>query len=663
MSSRLGGCGVLLSFAALLTPTASAADKETIDRAVARGVTSLKQMQRQDGLWAYHEFAAGGANNHSVGATALAALTLIECGVPADDPAVRNAAAALRQVALRLTHTYSLALCNMFFDRLGDPGDVALIESITVRLLAGQSSFGGWGYFCPDTGEDEARRLSTHLARQVELVGKRELPKPAPKRTPSDLPKEIRDQLARISNRPAGGFGEGGGMLSRDDNSNTQFAVLGLWVSRRHGLPADGALARADRHFRRTQNADGGWGYVTSHGAAMGVGTGSTPAMTCAGLLGLAMGHGVANEATLRTEAARPRGVPPAKAGGRNVEGDQAVRAGLALLSTAVGVASGKRHLPPLPYLRPAVVNPAGRGTPDYYFLWSLERVAMTYDLKTLGRKDWYAWGAEVLLDHQEPTGGWSGKYAACGADTCFALLFLCRSNLAQDLTTALRGKLRDREVQLRSIGFKDLGKAAPADSASTAPAGAPPLPPREPVAAAALNRPAPKVILPPAGVPAAREEWSLEVRRLTDALVRAPAARQTTVLTELVESKGSVYTDALAAAIAQLEGEAKQKARDGLVRRLARMTAATLRDKVKDDDAEVRRAAALAVELKGERKLLPDLIGLLEDADRPVARAAQAALKEMAGQDFGPGPQATPAERAQAAARWKAWWAKQKPD
>ena len=28
----------------------------------------------------------------------------------------------------------------------------------------------------------------------------------------------------------------------------------------------------------------------------------------------------------------------------------------------------------------------------EMYFLWSVERVAMLYDLKTIGGRDWYAW-------------------------------------------------------------------------------------------------------------------------------------------------------------------------------------------------------------------------------------------------------------------------------
>src|SRR5262249_39231516 len=77
-----------------------------------------------------------------------------------------------------------------------------------------------------------------------------------------------------------------------------------------------------------------------------------------------------------------------------------------------------------------------------YYFLWSLERVAVAFGLETIGNKDWYAWGTEFILTHQDANGGWE-DYGHSGrvADTCFALLFLCRANLAKDLSASLRGK------------------------------------------------------------------------------------------------------------------------------------------------------------------------------------------------------------------------------
>lgn len=626
MSPRAWLGGPLLSLAAVFAPTVHAADKQAIEQAIARGVAHLKQGQGADGSWSH-------AN--AAGATALVGLTLLECGVHAGDPAVRRAAVYLRAASLSLTHTYSLALCNMFFDRLGDPGDVPLIESITVRLLYGQSPLGGWTYQCPGLPDGEFRRLSAHVKQQTELVARREPPKgPPPKRTPADLPREIRDQLGRITSLPWGNAGAAA-LLNRDDNSNTQFAILGLWVSRRHGLPVDPALTRAERHFRGTQNANGGWGYIADRAGPFG--TNSTPAMTCAGLLGLALGYGATGEAVLRTDVDRPAAAP-AKAAGRNLAADRAVRAGLALLAAAVGQPRG--------HVRRDLLDPTARAGLDYYFLWSLERVAVAYDLKTIGRRDWYGWGAELLLAFQEPPGSWTGKYP--GADTCFALLFLCRSNLVQDLTVALRGKLRDPGVVQLRAGFGDVGdKPKPGEPPARVSATHPP---SGLGGAPARPDPNPVAVTPPSVAPAGTADHGHEARQRAEAFVKAPAARQPAALAELVEGKGAVYTEALATAIPQLTGEARQQARDALAKRLARMTAATLRDKFKTDDAEVRRAAALAVELKDERQLIPDLIALLDDAERPVTRAAHAALKEMTRQDIGP-----------TAAAWKAWWAKQK--
>ena len=74
-----------------------------------------------------------------------------------------------------------------------------------------------------------------------------------------------------------------------------------------------------------------------------------------------------------------------------------------------------------------------------YYYLWSLERVAVALNLDTIGNKDWYAWGSGLLLSNQEEDGTWQGDYGTGGVDTCFALLFLKRANLAMDLTALTR--------------------------------------------------------------------------------------------------------------------------------------------------------------------------------------------------------------------------------
>ncbi|HEV3261281.1 MAG TPA: HEAT repeat domain-containing protein [Gemmataceae bacterium] len=145
--------------------------------------------------------------------------------------------------------------------------------------------------------------------------------------------------------------------------------------------------------------------------------------------------------------------------------------------------------------------------------------------------------------------------------------------------------------------------------------------------------------------------------------LVKAPPERQEEVLAKLRDTKGVVYTEALAASIPLLPSGAQARARSALAERMTRMTAKTLRDKFKDDDDEVRHAAALAAGMKKDEALIPDLIALLDDAEPVVARGARAALKNLTGQDFGPRAGGTDAEHIAAVTAWSGWWKKHKPE
>src|SRR5262249_53414823 len=104
--------------------------KTKVNRAIKSGVAYLKQSQAKDGTWSFPNEAAfqAAAGDTDAGATALAGLALLECGVPASDEAVQKAAALVRQRSVQMTYTYTLSLAIMFLDRLGEPGDVALIE-------------------------------------------------------------------------------------------------------------------------------------------------------------------------------------------------------------------------------------------------------------------------------------------------------------------------------------------------------------------------------------------------------------------------------------------------------------------------------------------------------------------------------------------------------
>jgi hypothetical protein len=666
---------VVGALALLLAPAAPAADTAAVDRAVERAVNYLKGTQQPNGTWSYvhterpPQPGPRSTADTTSGATALAGLALLEAGVAPEDPVIQKAAAAVRAASADCTCTYSLSLMIMFLDRLGDPAEVPLIEGLAVRLLAGQDpGTGGWSYDCPPPSAAEVRRLQA--VPRGDPTRRPPGGEPMPHRSVNDLAPQIRGQIQQIEQRGAGR----GGVLEGGDNSNTQFAVLALWIARRHGIPIDSAMKRIDSRFHHTQNRDGGWGYVASNPGGMNTPTaaGSTPSMTCAGLLGLALGHGNAMEATLR--AGGTPGTTPAPGVRRSVPdfgNDAVVQRGFRALGGFLsrGNPAPARPQPGLPGgLRP---EPRARNT-EYYFLFSLERVAVAYGLPTIGGKDWYEHGAALLLRTQERDGSWAGEFAEGGCDTSFGILFLRRANLARDLTATLKGKIQD--VTLKGStdipGLKDRGP----DEATTPPPEEGPRPgsaappgearprPAEPRPAPTTPRPTP----PPAAVPvperppaATTPPADTDAARIGDELVKADAARQEAVLAKLRDSKGAEYTDALAYAIHKLKGSAQGKARDALADRLTRMSGKTLTTKLQDDDYEVRRAAALAAAMKGDKAHVRRLIELLEDQQEVVAHAAHAALKALTGQDFGPGPEPSRADIVQAVGAWKSWWSR----
>ena len=109
------------------------------------------------------------------------------------------------------------------------------------------------------------------------------------------------------------------------------------------------------------------------------------------------------------------------KADKKDVSKDASLNAGLVALATAVGAPIGWNGLG----MKPAAIPLAsGKG---FYFLWSLEHVAVALNLETIGKKDWYNWGAEILLASQGPAGGWHGDYA--GSEPFRHLLWACCSS------------------------------------------------------------------------------------------------------------------------------------------------------------------------------------------------------------------------------------------
>lgn len=653
----------LSALVAMVAFPLNAADQKAIDAAIKKGAAYLDEQ--------YRDLKPGGGNgNEGIGPAALSGLALLESGKPATDATVKAIAAAVRDAAYTETRTYQLSLCLLFLDRYGERNDEPLIQLLAVRLLAGQNGNGGWSYTCiDDVPKGEEQRLRARLGMNQLVangkepgVGAKSDPMPPARegtgvpgvsgRLHADVEKHRQGLLANARNR----------LTLHDDNSNTQFAILAVWVARRHGVPVEQALEALEKRFIASQTQSGGWPYsglLEMDGSA---------SMTCAGLLGLATAIGRREERRLKAEVPRkvelpeevkpepkpapddpfftpaPKPMVEAKkpAAPKKPAGDQrdkAIERGLENLAGVIGGdAAGGR-------------NPFRRGKAfgnDMYFYWSLERVGVVYGLEKIGKTDWYQYGANHLIPLQGADGSWGRD-----VDTAFALLFLAKSNLVRDLSA---------KVQRDPLNSELSGGPNPLPEAVIPTTPTPePRPKTDPVAT--LPKPTPSapapIVEPVKPKPLPVED---ESTKLADVLLKVPAAVWPKALEQVRDGKGGDFTKALVHAIHQTEGDRKKEVRNALAERLTRMSAETLRGMLKADDVELRRAAVLACAMKDDKTHAPDLIDRLTDDEEFVVRAARAGLKSLSGgQDFGPEIGSTKTDRAIAAEEWKAWWAKQK--
>jgi hypothetical protein len=408
-------------------------EQAKVDAALEKGVAQLKRSQLASGSWKPDDDKKGNRGYHPVGCAALPALTLLECGVKPDDPCVQKAAKYVRDRVATINQTYEIALSILFLDRLGEAEDKERIQALGVRLIAGQLPSGGWSYLCSVRSNQDTKDVLLVLEKTrpatsrelhldissssdskpiIESSAKEQLEKAV-----KELPKEL--QKVPALQAPEDDLKPFRTSDSSSDNSNTQFGLLGVWVAGRHGVPTERSLALVARRFRARQTKKGSWGYYWRPALAEKE---TTPSMTAAGLLGLAVGHGLST-GEQKNDTAR-----------KKVD-DPAIKKGLQALGEHIGkpLGSGRK------------ANARGKTLADInlYFLWSVERVAVLYNLPKINDKDWYAWGAELLVDHQEKDGSWKvGGYPGVNethtalVDTCFALLFLKRANLVKDLTS-----------------------------------------------------------------------------------------------------------------------------------------------------------------------------------------------------------------------------------
>jgi VWFA-related protein len=382
----------------------SPADQE-IAQAIARGVDFLKDAQDSDGSWNDPE-----QQPHRLGVTALAGLALLENGVARDASEITQAHAVVSRLARESDQTYDLVLAILFLARAqpGSRGESdGLIRSLGHRLSLGDHG-GSWDYAVPR--EEPESRVTSSRSRRTE---------------------------ARKAARGSQPF------WIQGDNSNTQFALLGLWAAGRHGFDADDSLESIDNHFRSTQLDDGHWGYR--------LGMPGSDAMSCAGLMGLAIA------------ASRP---------------------GLAERQTARARGAALAADPAFIKALSAVSRDARRSGPraEIYYLWSLERVCVALGLLSLDGFDWYAHGARILVDRQENDGSWrNDRWGGRFPGTCLALLFLRKANLAFEIDRVLRLPKPGSETDLVATAARDAQDPADPTPVAAEP-GPPPRTPSEPV-------------------------------------------------------------------------------------------------------------------------------------------------------------------------------------
>lgn len=152
----------------------------------------------------------------------------------------------------------------------------------------------------------------------------------------------------------------------------------------------------------------------------------------------------------------------------------------------------------------------------------------------------------------------------------------------------------------------------------------------------------------------------TLTVTQLAEAAGKERGAKLKEVLTELGKRRGHDALAALGTAAASYEGETRELARELLYKQLSGLSAAAVKEKLKDDKPEIRATAA---KLVGEKRwpLGGELIALLEDDSATVREAAHKGLVRLSdGSDFGPEANAKKDERAEAVQKWRAWWARQ---
>ncbi len=342
---------VLLTTVTFATRVRAEITPDEVRDAIQRGVRYLKTQQSVRGGWSERPGQPGGVS-------ALCTLAMLESGEPVDSPAIQKALAYLRSLG-EPAATYTTALQTMVFCAADPKQDLLLIrrnaEWLAKAQIVGNERSGAWTYF---------------------------------------------DRI---------------GPQTRGDNSNSQFALLGLYEAEQAGIEIDQQVwQRALDYWLSCQREDGSWGYYKElEGEPRAASTGS---MTCAGIGALVIASGQLHEGDARVVGETVECCGPQQ--------DQSpLERALQWLGTrfSVQVNPGPSLSSRVDFSRSAL----------FYYLYGVERVGRLTGRRFIGRHDWYREGAEMLVQQQDKLSGfWKGVGHAEEEEliaTSLALLFLSK--------------------------------------------------------------------------------------------------------------------------------------------------------------------------------------------------------------------------------------------
>jgi hypothetical protein len=334
---------MVVALAGELAPSRSTAragvTSEEVEQAIVRGARFLKERQRADGSW------PDAAANAPTGSTSLAALALLTAGEKPDSPVIQQTLRFLRGFGpQRLNSTYAIGLQTMVYS----------------------------------AAEPERDRL--RIVTNVDWLERAQHKEPRREFWPGNW--------AYTDARPQPG-----------DNSNTQYALLGLNAATEAGIPVNRAVWELSRvYFEAFQNRDGGWAYTPRHKQ-------STASMTCAGIASLIICGSRRFQSAERLD-------------GETIHqcGDGAYD-----LHLNRGIDWLAKHFD--------VHQNLGHGQQyKLYYLYGLERAGRLAGVRFFGMNDWYRLGAEELVQQQNRAAGfWSGPAENPLVGTSLALLFLAK--------------------------------------------------------------------------------------------------------------------------------------------------------------------------------------------------------------------------------------------